>query len=64
MPLTLSSSTLEGDTSRFPVLLSMTIPIRGKLVSDTWMEDREKVVFIDRSGDIFAFVLEYLRYGR
>ena len=38
--------------------------VLGKLVSDTWMEDREKVVFIDRSGDIFAFVLEYLRYGR
>lgn len=31
--------------------------VLGKLVSDTWMEDHEKLVFIDRSGDIFAFVL-------
>lgn len=36
----------------------------GKLVSDTWNSDRGKAVFIDRSGDIFAQVLEYLRYGR
>ena len=36
----------------------------GKLVSDTWNEDPGKIVFVDRSGDIFAQVLEYLRYGR
>ncbi len=36
----------------------------GKLVSDAWQEDPEEVVFIDRDGDIFAHVLNYLRYGR
>ena len=36
----------------------------GKLVSDTWNEDPGKTVFIDRSGYIFAHVLEYLRNGR
>ena len=36
----------------------------GKLVSGAWQEDPEEVVFIDRDGDIFAHVLNYLRYGR
>ena len=36
----------------------------GKLVSDVWQEDPEQEVFIDRDGDIFAHVLDYLRYGR
>ena len=36
----------------------------GKLVSDAWQEDPEQEVFIDRNGDIFAHVLDYLRYGR
>ena len=36
----------------------------GKLVSETWQQDPEKPVFIDRDGDIFAHVLNYLRYGR
>ena len=35
-----------------------------KLVSDTWNEDPSKAVFIDRDGDIFAHILNYLRYGR
>ena len=26
----------------------------GKLVSDTWNEDPEEAVFIDRNGDIFS----------
>lgn len=38
--------------------------VLGKLVSETWNNDPGKAVFIDRSGDIFAHVLEYLRYGR
>mmetsp|Transcript_22500 Transcript_22500/g.46973 ORF Transcript_22500/g.46973 Transcript_22500/m.46973 type:complete len:195 (-) Transcript_22500:50-634(-) len=37
--------------------------VLGKLVSDTWNEDRGKTVFIDRDGDIFAHILNYLRYG-
>ena len=36
----------------------------GKLVSEAWQEDPEEPVFIDRDGDIFAHVLNYLRYGR
>ena len=35
----------------------------ARLVSDTWQEDPHKPVFIDRNGDIFALVLDYLRYG-
>ena len=35
-----------------------------RLVSDTWNEDPSKAVFIDRDGDIFAHILNYLRYGR
>ncbi|KAL7529259.1 hypothetical protein ACHAXR_004829 [Thalassiosira sp. AJA248-18] len=35
----------------------------GKLVSDAWQEDPEETVFIDRNGDTFAYVLDYLRYG-
>ena len=38
--------------------------VLGKLVSDTWNEDPEETVFIDRDGDIFAHVLNFLRYGR
>ena len=35
----------------------------ARLVSDTWQADPTKPVFIDRSGTMFEFVLEYLRYG-
>ena len=35
----------------------------ARLVSDTWQEDPNKSVFIDRDGDIFAQVINYLRYG-
>ena len=35
----------------------------ARLVSDTWQEDPTKPIFIDRNGDIFAQVLDYLRYG-
>ena len=35
----------------------------ARLVSDTWQEDPNKTVFIDRNGDIFAHILDYLRYG-
>ena len=35
-----------------------------RLVPDTWNEDPSKVVCIDRDGDIFAHILNYLRYGR
>ena len=36
----------------------------GKLVSDTWNDDATEPVFVDRDGDIFSCVLNYLRYGR
>ena len=33
------------------------------LLSDTWREDPSKPIFIDRDGEMFAHVLNYLRYG-
>ena len=36
----------------------------GRLVSETWNEDQGKDVFIDRDGELFAHILNYLRYGR
>ena len=35
----------------------------ARLMSDTWQEDPTKSVFIDRNGDIFSHILDYLRYG-
>ena len=40
----------------------------SRMISDTWhcqqtSDSEDKPIFIDRSGDIFACVLEYLRYG-
>ncbi|KAL7524270.1 hypothetical protein ACHAXR_000503, partial [Thalassiosira sp. AJA248-18] len=35
----------------------------GRLVSKTWQGDPNEPVFIDRNGDLFAHVLDYLRYG-
>ena len=35
----------------------------SKIVSETWQHDSSATVFIDRDGDIFAHVLNYLRYG-
>lgn len=35
----------------------------SRLVSDTWLQDPEERVFIDRNGDNFLHVLDYLRYG-
>jgi len=39
----------------------------ARLVSDTWQENAagssSTPIFIDRNGDIFAYVLDYLRYG-
>jgi len=42
----------------------------SKMISDTWHHQQtsdsdtdDKPIFIDRSGDIFQHVLEYLRYG-
>ena len=37
--------------------------VLGTLVADTWKEDPEETVFIDRNGDTFAHVLDFMRYG-
>ena len=35
----------------------------AKLISETWEKEPDKPVFIDRDGEKFAHVLDYLRYG-
>ncbi|KAL3789350.1 hypothetical protein HJC23_006504 [Cyclotella cryptica] len=35
----------------------------AKMITDTWEKDPDKRLFIDRDGDKFAHVLDYLRYG-
>ena len=37
--------------------------VLGRMISETWHRDQEEPLFVDRNGDIFAQVLEYLRYG-
>jgi hypothetical protein len=37
--------------------------VLGRMVSETWHEDAEKPVFIDRNGDLFSQVLDFMRYG-
>ena len=35
----------------------------ARMISDTWDKNSDKPLFIDRDGDSFAHVLNYLRYG-
>lgn len=35
----------------------------AKMISETWEKDPENPLFIDRDSDLFAQVLNYLRYG-
>ena len=36
----------------------------GRLISDEWQANsNDESIFVDRNGDLFAFVLDYLRYG-
>ena len=35
----------------------------AKLISETWEKEPDKPIFIDRDGEKFAHVLDYLRYG-
>ena len=36
----------------------------ARLVSDTWQEDPDKEIFIDRDGDRFRYVLDYMRHRK
>jgi BTB/POZ domain len=36
----------------------------GRLVSDTWLKDPTREIFIDRDGDRFRHVLDYMRDGK
>lgn len=36
----------------------------ARLVSDTWLADPDATIFIDRDGERFKYVLDYLRYGK
>lgn len=35
----------------------------GRMISDMWQHDAHAVIFIDRDGENFRHVLQYLRYG-
>ena len=35
----------------------------GRMCSDMWQHDAQAVIFIDRDGENFRHVLQYLRYG-
>lgn len=37
--------------------------VLGRMISETWHRDQEEPIFVDRDSDIFAQVLNYLRYG-
>ena len=36
----------------------------AKISSERWNQDNNDEIFIERDGDIFAFVLSYLRDGK
>ena len=36
----------------------------ARLVSDTWLANPDATIFIDRDGERFKYVLDYLRYGK
>jgi BTB/POZ domain len=36
----------------------------GRMISDMWQHDPDAIIFIDRDGENFRHVLQYLRYGR
>ena len=36
----------------------------ARLVSDTWLADPDAIIFMDRDGDTFKYVLYYMRYGK
>eukprot|EP00594_Rhizosolenia_setigera_P002672 CAMPEP_0178953730 /NCGR_PEP_ID=MMETSP0789-20121207/8583_1 /TAXON_ID=3005 /ORGANISM="Rhizosolenia setigera, Strain CCMP 1694" /LENGTH=217 /DNA_ID=CAMNT_0020635025 /DNA_START=44 /DNA_END=697 /DNA_ORIENTATION=- len=53
----------KHEVSRDLVMDNNKCTMLSRLVSETWLEDPEKEVFIDRNGDTFSYVLDYLRHG-
>ena len=52
---------LSHEAVTHPVIMASKL---GKMVCESLREDPNKAVYIDRSADLLALVLEYLHYGR
>lgn len=61
--ITLNVGSVIYETTRETLLRVEDSYFRGLLNSQFKKDDEESHIFIDRDGDVFKYVLEYLRYG-